>query len=537
MSTLYTSQKTHQGMLPQSSALETESADNPRVGTKRGSVAGESSHTGVQHGRGEIENGRTCPPQRHLSSPTSVGLEGAGGLTAPRSTEHHASPKYTAASVGVLDRDGSPLMPCHPARARALLKSGRAVVVHHTPFVIRLKYLIEESVVSGVEVGVDPGSKFTGVTVFRVDTDQTRHGLFSVEVQHRGSLISKNLHSRAAWRRGRRSRNLRYRQPRFDNRTKPKGWLAPSLQHRVDGTVATLARLARWFPVNHVHVERVLFDMAQMQDPEISGVEYQQGTLYGFEVREYLLAKWRRTCAYCDASGVGPGSTPLNIDHLRPISRGGSHRVSNLVLSCVKCNRRKSNQLVEEFLTHDSARLARILRQVKSPLRDAAAVNITRYALVRSLETTFAVTTGTTAQTKWNRRINDVPKSHTIDALCAGAGEVVVASIPSTVLVARSTGRGSYARTRSDAFGFPRLLLTRTKRHFGFATGDFVRAVVSRGKNEGTHVGRVAVRASGSFNIKVGDRTIQGINHKHCQLIQQADGWSYQQQKEAHHAA
>ena len=182
-------------------------------------------------------------------------------------------------------------------------------------------------------------------------------------------------------------------------------------------------------------------------------------------------------------------------------------------------------------------RLARIVRQVKSPLRDASAVNTTRFALVRALEGSFAVRTGTGTQTKWNRRINNVPKSHTIDAICAGASDVAVASIPDTVMVASSTGRGSYARTRRDAFGFARLRPTRTKRHFGLATGDLVRATVAKGKNACAHVGRVAVRARGSLDINVGDQTIHCVNHKYCRLVQRADGWSYRQQREMSHVA
>ena len=199
--------------------------------------------------------------------------------------------------VAVLDRNGQPLMPCHPARARELLAKGRAVVVHLTPFVIRLKdRTVADSVVDGVQVGVDPGSRHTGMAVFGfgATTGEARRGLFSVQIDHRGGQISTNLTGRAQLRRGRRSRNLRYRAPRFLNRTKSTGWLAPSLAHRVDSTMSWAGKLMRWFPVTSWHQELVRFDMQQMRDPEISGTQYQQGTLAGFEVREYLLAKWSR---------------------------------------------------------------------------------------------------------------------------------------------------------------------------------------------------------------------------------------------------
>ncbi len=241
----------------------------------------------------------------------------------------------------------------------------------------------------------------------------------------------------------------------------------------------------------------------------------------------YLLAKWGRACAYCGATGV-----PLNIDHIIPRTRGGSNRVSNLTLSCIPCNQIKDATPVEVFLARDPARLARILTQVKAPLKDAAAVNATRWALWRALAATGLPTaTGSGGRTKWNRTRFGLPKSHTLDAICAGITESV-AAYPASVLTARVTGRGSYARTRSDAYGFPRLRMTRQKRHFGFQSGDYVRATVLAGKKAGTYAGRVAVRASGYFNITTTIGTVQGISHRHCTLIARADGWAYAKEPE-----
>ena len=129
-----------------------------------------------------------------------------------------------------------------------------------------------------------------------------------------------------------------------------------------------------------------------------------------------------------------------------------------------------------------------------------------------------------------------MPKSHVLDALCAGTVNAV-GSWPARVLVATSEGRGRYSRTRPDARGFPAAYLTRVKRRYGFATGDLVRAIVPYGKKKGTHTGRVAVRANGYFNIKTKADKVQGISHRHCQLIQRADGWSYHEQKEAANVA
>ncbi|WP_327304964.1 RNA-guided endonuclease IscB [Streptomyces sp. NBC_01298] len=434
--------------------------------------------------------------------------------------------------VFVLDRHGHPLQPTTPARARKLLDQGRAAVARHTPFVIRLKdRTASESQVNGVELGIDPGSKHTGIAVFTA-MNGNRRGLFAIELMHRGGVIRGKLTARAAYRRGRRTRNLRYRAPRFSNRTRPDGWLAPSLRHRVDTTMSWTTRLARWAPVRAVHVERVAFDThAMSHGGPLEGAEYQHGTLHGTEVREYLLAKWGRSCAYCGATGV-----PLNIDHVKPRSRAGSDRISNLTTACVPCNEKKSNQPVEDFLKSSPRQLARILAQVKAPLCDAAAVNATRWALWRALGAAFPmVHTASGGRTKWNRRRTGLTKTHTLDALCVGHLDAV-SRTPARLLAVTATGRGTYARTRTDKYGFPRLRLPRQKQFFGYQTGDLARAIVPTGKKTGTHTGRIAVRATGSFNIKTAHGLIQGLGHKHFRLLQRADGYAYTTRPEGPHS-
>ncbi|MFB9625007.1 RNA-guided endonuclease IscB [Nonomuraea helvata] len=429
----------------------------------------------------------------------------------------------------VLASDGTPLDPCHPARARELLTARRAVVARHTPFTIRLKdRTAEQSETQGVEVSLDPGSKHTGISVFRNDAG-TRHGLYAIQLDHRGGKIRDKLTARATSRRGRRSRNLRYRAPRFDNRTRPDGWLAPSLQHRVDTTMSWVARLRRLAPVRLIQVETVRFDThALATGRPLEGIEYQHGTLHGYEVREYLLEKWGRACAYCPASGV-----PLNIDHIQPRSRGGSDRISNLCLACIPCNQNKNSMPITEFLSDRPGVLARVLAHAKAPLADAAAVNATRWALYAALTATgLPMRCGSGGRTKWNRHRTGAPKSHTLDALHVGELDRVV-SWPGRVLIVTATGRGAYCRTRTDAFGFPRLRLPRIKQSFGYRTGDLVRAIVPKGKHAGTHTGRVAVRSSGSHTVQTPTGLVK-TSHKHLRLLQRADGYAYTTKKEEH---
>jgi 5-methylcytosine-specific restriction endonuclease McrA len=428
-------------------------------------------------------------------------------------------------AVYVLDKQGHPLMPCSEKRARLLLERGRARVHRQMPFVIRLTdRLRAASSFQHLAIKIDPGSKFTGMAVVRV-RERRVSVLSLIELVHRGAMIQKALLQRAGYRRRRRSQNLCYRSPRFNNRTRKAGWLAPSLQHRIDTTLSWVRRLRRWAPVTDLAVERVKFDMQLMQNPELSDIEYQQGELYGYEVREYLLEKWGRKCMYCTAE-----NTPLQIEHILAKANGGSDRVSNLGLSCQPCNQRKGRLLIAVFLKSKPELLKAIQAKAKLPLRDAAAVNSTRNALFQALlNTGLPVEVGTGGQTKFNRSTHGIPKTHALDAVCIG--EVSgVHDWKKPTLVVKCMGRGDYQRTRVCASGFARGYLTRQKKHFGFQTGDIVKATVTKGKKIGQYQGRVAVRTTGFFNIQMLTGVVQGINHKNCTLIQNADGYGYHQQ-------
>jgi hypothetical protein len=191
--------------------------------------------------------------------------------------------------VFVLDTNRKPLDPCSPARARILLAKGRAAVFRRFPFTILLNdRLAEDSVVHEHRVKIDPGSKATGVAVVQETTGQV---VAAVEVEHRSGTIKAPLLDRLALRRNRRARKTRYRRPRFNNRTRPEGWLPPSLESRVANVMTWVGRLLRLCPITAASQELVRFDLQKEQNPEIAGVEYQQGTLAGCETREYLLEK------------------------------------------------------------------------------------------------------------------------------------------------------------------------------------------------------------------------------------------------------
>jgi hypothetical protein len=162
-------------------------------------------------------------------------------------------------------------------------------------------------------------------------------------------------------------------------------------------------------------------------------------------------------------------------------------------------------------------------------LKHAAAVNATRNHLVKDLVATgIPVQTSTGAQTKLTRHEQQIPKDHCLDAVCVGVVDKPIADWQKPVLTIKAMGRGSYQRTRLDKYGFPRGYLMRKKSVNGFQTGDMVKANVSSGKKVGVYVGRVAVRATGSFNITTKTETVQGISYKHCTRISRNDGYGYQ---------
>lgn len=289
--------------------------------------------------------------------------------------------------VFVLDKNIQPLDPCHPARARELLQKGRAKVYRRYPFTIVLPdRVLENSVTHSHRVKIDPGSKTTGFAVVQEETGRVTN---AIEISHRGQQIKDSLESRRALRRGRRNRKTRYRKPRFLNRTRKDGWLPPSLVSRIANIETWVRRIRKLCPVAAISQELVRFDLQQMQNSEISGVEYQQGELQGFEVKEYLLQKWGRKCAYCGVENV-----PFEIEHILAKSQGGSNRISNLCLSCHSCNQAKGNKPVEEFLKKKPEVLKRVLAQAKIPLKDATAVNATRWELYRRLQCTGVTVQG-----------------------------------------------------------------------------------------------------------------------------------------------
>jgi 5-methylcytosine-specific restriction endonuclease McrA len=412
--------------------------------------------------------------------------------------------------IPVLDANKQILAPAKPSVVKRLLETGRAAVYRRFPFTIILKREVKDLQLPDLRLKIDPGSKTTGVAIVN---QQTGNVEFAAEIEHHGEAIKASLESRKSLRRGRRNRKTRYRKPRFLNRKRVEGWLPPSLLSRVENVYTWVKRLARFYPIGGISLELVKFDTQKMLNPEIMGVEYQQGELAGYEVREYLLEKFNRTCAYCQIRNV-----PLQIEHITPKSKGGSNRVSNLTIACEKCNQKKGSQTASQF------GFANVQAQAKKPLQDAAAVNATRFALLNGLKFLgFAVETGSGALTRFNRAQRGLPKSHWLDAACVGEStpEQVNAGSEKPLLI-KAMGHGNRQMCRTDKYGFPIAHKGRERTFLGFRTGDLVKAIIPRGKYAGTYQGRVTIRQRASFILKGID-----VHPKYLTLVQRADGYVY----------
>ena len=320
--------------------------------------------------------------------------------------------------IYVLNIRGQPLMPTTQRTGKKLLKEGKAKVVKRCPFTIQLTYATGEAT-QPIKLGVDIGYTKIG---FSATTKQLEliSGTFTLRKD-----VSKKIDERRMYRSARRGR-LWYRKARFLNRKKDEGWLAPSTQHRLDSHHSLVSKLKSLLPISFKKVEVANFDAHKMQHPEITGIAYQQGELQGYEVKEYLLDKWGRKCAYCGKTGV-----PLEVEHIVPKSRGGTDRVSNLTISCRACNVEKGDQTAEEF------GYPTIQQQAKQPLKAAACLNTIRWRIVEQLgaEHTYGYVT------KYQRNKLGLEKSHVNDAFVIAGGADQERCRPYQVIQVRRNNR------------------------------------------------------------------------------------------------
>ena len=424
--------------------------------------------------------------------------------------------------VAVLDTHKNILEPCHPAVARRLLKRGEAAVWRRYPFTIILKKAVppEEIVTRDYTLSWDPGSRTSGIAITSADNEI----VYAAELKHRGYKVKRWLKERAGFRRGRRTRNLRYRPARWANRkrkvavlsgegwnyqraeepegtdtsktqntfnrvswaqlrdrryrwerqtlsrrpevpkdtpknTKPKtrsrwkrvrvahqkradnGWVAPSLMSRVFNLETWTRRLCAVYPIKRLAIETVKFDMQLMENPDIHGIQYQQGTLHGREIREYLLELIGRKCVYCAKKDVA-----LEVEHIIPKAKGGSSRPDNLTMACRPCNQKKGNLVGDALAAGVGEEFAKKVKAAtkksKTGLSDAAAVNTIRWKLFETLKATgLPVVSGSGGKTAHHRNLAGLPKTHYYDAASVGCVPKQPTSLCVQIIEAEGYGR------------------------------------------------------------------------------------------------
>lgn len=303
--------------------------------------------------------------------------------------------------VYVLNRHGKPLMPCKPRKARILLRDGKAKVVKKVPFTIQLLYG-SSGYTQDVSLGVDAGSKHIGISA-----TTEKEVLFEADVELRNDIVD-NLSTRREARRTRRNRKTRYRKPRFNNRKKSKksDWLAPSIRQKIETHLSVVGMITTIIPITKIIVETASFDIQKIKNPDISGVEYQQGDQLGFwNVREYVLHRDSHTCQCCKGKSR---DKILNVHHIESRKTGGNSP-NNLITLCETCHTGYHNGTVK------------LLDSVKrqQSFKDAAFMGIMRWAFYEKLRELYNNVSMTFGYITKNTRIaNNLPKDHYIDARC-----------------------------------------------------------------------------------------------------------------------
>lgn len=303
--------------------------------------------------------------------------------------------------VYVLNKHDKPLMPCKPRKARILLRDGKAKVVKKIPFTIQLIYG-SSGYTQDVSLGVDAGSKHIGISV---TTDKSV--LFEADVELRNDIVD-NLSTRREARKTRRNRKTRYRKPRFNNRKKSKksGWLAPSIRQKIETHLSIVDTVNKILPITKIIVETASFDIQKIQNPDISGKEYQEGEQLDFwNVREYVLYRDNHTCQCCKGKSK---DKVLNVHHIESRKTGGN-APNNLITLCETCHTGYHNGIVK---LPDSIKR-------KQSFKDAAFMGIMRWAFYEKLKELYDNVSMTFGYiTKSTRIANNLPKDHYIDARC-----------------------------------------------------------------------------------------------------------------------
>ena len=400
--------------------------------------------------------------------------------------------------VFVLNMRGQPLMPCSPPKARKLLRAGKAVPVRRTPFVIQLTVPTGETK-QPITLGVDAGYKHVGLSA-----TTAKEELLASEVELRQDVTGL-LSDRLALRRARRNRKTRYRAPRFANRVRSehKGWLAPSVENRIQAHISRIEAVCRVLPITKIVIETASFDIQKIKNPEIEDEGYQQGEQLGFwNVREYVLFRDGHVCQACKGRSK---DLILNVHHIESRKTGGD-APGNLITLCEACHKAFHAGKLKQFSPRRGA-----------SFRAETFMGIMRWTVLNRLRERhpeLPVTNTYGYLTKHKRIVADLPKTHCADAFCIAG-----------VLDAKRRGEYLFQKqTRRHNRQIHKLTILKggvRKRHqapylvHGFRLFD---KVLCKGE-VGFIFGR---RSSGAFDVRRldGTKISAGISYKKLSLLE-----------------
>ena len=464
--------------------------------------------------------------------------------------------------VIALDKRKRPLGFITERRARILMEKRRAVNYRVYPSVVIIKDVDSRTIdtLPTYRIKIDPGSKYTGIAV--VD-NATNEVMFYAKIEHRGDIVRKNKETQKGARRHRRNRETRYRRCKFRKKGKydsnrEAGWLPPSVKSVADNIINFIRKLSKRINITECSFESVRFDTQLMDNPDIQGIEYQQGELLEYEIREYILDKYGHTCQYC---GGASEDTVLQWEHIIPKAKGGTNKVKNATLACNCCNKEKGSKTLKEWkqelmsksLYKTGIKKKKELRTKKENLviekvsgiekvetekvtiakNYCAWVNSSRKYVEKYIFNKFSnVECSSGGRTKYNRiKVLNLPKDHHYDALSVGnvPEEGYTDKTNGYVLNVRAMGRGTRLLGNINDCGIIKTKFKeRSKTYEGFMTGDIVTAnVPEKYKYNGKMTGRIAIRKTGNFDIWTKEYGRCNVKSIFCRAVQKQDGYSY----------
>lgn len=316
--------------------------------------------------------------------------------------------------VYVLNNLGQPLMPTSDYRkVRLLLKENKAIVVKRTPFTIRLT-IRTKNYKQPIVLGIDAGSKTIGCSAATENKE-----LFAAEIKPRNDVVDL-LSTRREFRRSRRNRTTRYRAPRFNNRvhSKHKGWLAPSVEVKIQEHITSIKRICKLLPITKVVVETAEFDLQLLKALETAttipiGTAYSLGPMLGhYNARQYVLFRDNYKCQHCGCHGKG---VKLHVHHIESRKIGGD-APDNLITLCEDCHKKLHKGLIK---------VTKALKRKTKSTRDAAFMGIMRKTLMQRIRSELMIPIEETKGyiTKYIRvEVLKLAKSHINDALAIAVG-------------------------------------------------------------------------------------------------------------------